>query len=99
VRQRVEVGQASTLLGLAQALQRLEDGDHVRRLAGADQPAHSRVDVAVLVAVEVPFAQKVRTFVPGQVVQQQASEHALLGLGGMRRHPQPGNLLIACAAT
>ena len=95
LRQRVQVGQAAAVLGLAEALQLLEDGDHVGRLAGVDQRADGGVDQPVLVAVEVAVGQQVAGAVPGAVVEQQAAEHALFGLDRVRRHAQPGDLVVA----
>ncbi len=88
LRQRVQVGQATYFLGLAQALQLLVHGDHVGGLAGVDQLGNGRKNQLVLVAVKVVLDQQIAYAVPGVVVQQQATEHARLGLDGMRRHAQ-----------
>jgi hypothetical protein len=94
LRQGVEVGQPAAFLGLAQALQLLEHGDHVGRLGGIHQRRHRREDHAVLEAVEVRFGQQVADPVPCAVVEQEAAEHALLGLDRVRRHAQPGDLVV-----
>ncbi len=94
LRQIVEIGQPAHLLGLAQALQLAEDRDHVRRLAGIHQLADGRIDELVLVPVEIPVHQQVTHPVPGHVVEQQAAQHAGLGLQRMRWHAQPGHLLV-----
>ena len=57
--------------------------------------ADRRVDQLVLVAVEVAVGQQVADAVPGAVVEQQAAEHALLGLDGMRRDAQLRDLAVA----
>ena len=95
LRQRVEVGQAARILGLAGHLQVLVDGDDVGRLAGADQRADGAEDDLVLEAVEVGLGDDVGGAIPGAVVQQQAAEHALLGLDGLRRHAQLGDFVVA----
>jgi hypothetical protein len=76
-------------------LQLLEHRDHVGRLGGVDERADGGVDQLVLVAVEVAVGQQVGGPVPGQVVQQQAAQHALLGLDRVRRHAQAGHLVVA----
>jgi len=72
----------------------LVHGDHVGRLAGIDQRTDGREDQLVLMAVEVALAQQVPHAIPGIVVQQQAAEHARLGLHRMRRHAQLRHLAI-----
>ena len=94
LRQRVQVDQAAAVLGLAEALQLLEDRDHVGRLGGIDQAADRRVDQPVLEAVEVAVDEQVAGAVPGAVVEQQAAEHALLGLDRMRRDAQLRDLVV-----
>ena len=56
--------------------------------------ADGGVDQLVLVAVEVAIDQQVAHAIPGHVVQQQAAEHAGLGLYRMRRHAQLGHLAV-----
>ena len=97
LRQRVQVGDAAALLRLAVALQLLVDGDHVGRLARADQLADRPIDRPVLVAVEVTGSKQIGGAVPGQVIEQQAAQHALLGLGRVRRHAQARNFVVARA--
>jgi hypothetical protein len=63
-------------------------------LDGVDQRADGREDQPVLVAVEVAVGQQVGRPVPGQVVEQQAAQHALLGLDRVRRHAQAGHLVV-----
>ena len=48
----------------------------------------------MLVAIEVVFAEQVADPVPGAVVEQQAAEHALLGLGRVRRNAQAGDFVV-----
>ena len=79
LRQRIEVHDATAVLGLAQALQLLEDGDDVSRFRRVDQRADGGIDEAMLVAVKVAVAEQVAGAVPCAVVEQQAAEHALLG--------------------
>ena len=55
----------------------------------------ARVDQPVLVAVEVGVGEQVADAVPGAVVEQQAAEHALLGLDRMRRDAQLRDLVVA----
>jgi hypothetical protein len=95
LRQRIQVGQAAAVLRLAQALQLLEDGDHIGRLALRHQRADGGVDQPVFVAIEVAVGEQVAGAVPGQVVEQQAAEHALLGFHRMGRHAQARDLLVA----
>jgi hypothetical protein len=92
--QRVEVHQATCVLGLALALQVLKNGDDVGRLAGVDQGADGRVNELVLMAVKVAVHQQITHPVPGAVVQQQAPQHAGLALNGMRGNAQLRNLLV-----
>ena len=97
LRQRVQVGQAAHVLRLAQALKLLEDGDDVRWFALAHQHTDGGVDQAVFVAVEIAVGQQVTSTVPSQVVQQQATQHALFCFYRMRRHTQAGHLVVAGA--
>ena len=94
LRQRVQVGEAAALFGLAQALQLLEDGDHVGRLGRVDQYRHGREYQSVLEAIEVRLGQQVADPIPRAVVEQQAAEHALLGLDRVRRHAQSRDLVV-----
>ena len=94
LRQRVQVGQTAHLIGLAQALQMLEDSDDVGRTAAIDQGAHGRIHQSVLVAVKVAVVQQVTHPVPGTVVQQQAAQHAGLGFEGVRRDAQLGHFAV-----
>ncbi|OIQ63764.1 hypothetical protein GALL_546940 [mine drainage metagenome] len=93
LRQRVQVGQPAGVFGLALVLQMFEHGDHVRRLAGVDQRGDRRIDQFVFIAVEVAVDQQIAGAVPGAVVEQQASQHALLAFDGVRRHPQAGDVV------
>ena len=95
LRERVEVDQAAAVVGLAEPLQLLEDRDHVGRLGRVDQRRDRGVDQAVLVAIEVVFAEQVADPVPGAVVEQQAAEDALLGLGRVRRNAQARDVVVA----
>ena len=95
LRQRVEVHQPAAVLGLAEVLQVLEDGDDVGRPAGVDQAADGGIDQAVLEAVEVAVGEQVAGAVPGAVVEHQPADDALLGLDRLRRHAQPRHLVVA----
>jgi hypothetical protein len=75
-------------------LQLLEHGDDIGRPAVLHQGRHGAVDQAVFVAVEVAVRQQLGRTVPGQVVQQQATQHALLGLHAVRRHTQARHLVV-----
>ena len=86
LRQRVQIGQATDFLGLAGHLQHLVDRNHVRRLGGGDQARNALEDQTVVEAIEIRFRQEIGNAVPGGVVQQQATEHRLLGLDRMRRN-------------
>ena len=94
LRQRIEVHQAADVFGLAEPLQLLEDGDDVGRLGRVDQRRDRGVDQPVLVAIEVALAEQVADPVPGAVVEQQAADDALLGLDRVRRHAQPGDVVV-----
>ncbi|MNS60687.1 hypothetical protein D3C72_936950 [compost metagenome] len=84
LRQGVQVGQPTHLLGLAGNLEHFIHGDHVRRLGGGDQARNALEDEAVIEAVEVRFGEEVGNTVPGGIIQQQTAEYRLLGLDGVR---------------
>jgi len=94
LREAVEVAQAADFLGLAQALQVFINGDDVGRLACVDQARDASVDQPVLVAVKVAVEQQIAHAIPGMVVEQQAAEHARLGLDRVRRHTQLRSLRV-----
>ena len=94
LRERVEVDQAAAVVGLAEPLQLLEDGDDVGRLGRVDERGDRAVDQAVLVAIEVVVAEQVADPVPRAVVEQQPAEDALLGLGRVRRNAQASDVVV-----
>jgi hypothetical protein len=95
LRQRVEVDEAAAVVGLAEPLQLLEDGDDVGGLAGVDERRDDAVDQPVLEAIEVVLDEQVADAVPRAVVEQEAAEDALLGLCRMRRHAQARDVVVA----
>ena len=94
LRECVQVDETATVLGLAEALQLLEYGDHVGRLGRVDQRADRCVDQPMLVAVEVAVGQQVAGAVPRAVVEQQTAEHALLGFDRVRRNAQSSDFVV-----
>ncbi len=56
--------------------------------------ADDAVDQTVLVAVEVVVGEHVADTVPRAVVEQQAAEHALLGLDRVRRDAQARDFVV-----
>jgi len=94
LRQRVQVGQTTGLIGLAQVLQVFKHRDHVGRLAGVDQRGDGGIGQTVFVAVKVGIVDQVGHAVPGMVVKQQATQHTGFGLDGMRGNTQLGNLPV-----
>src|SRR5690606_28831821 len=93
--QGVQVGQAAHLFRLAAGGQGFVYRDDVGGARQIDEPRNMLPDQAVVVAIEVVFHQHVADAVKGGIVQQQATEHGLLGFNGMGGNPQVIELRVA----
>ncbi len=84
-RQSAEVGQAAGVLEPAVALELFGDGDDVAGTTAADQRGQSLEDQAVIGAIEIRRRNDVGNLVPGAAIDQQRTEHRLLGFDRVRR--------------
>ena len=85
VRQARQVGAAADRLELVLALERLGDGDDVDRLAALEQLQRGRVDPPVRLPVEVGRPEELGDLDDGVAVDEDGTEHRLLGLETLRR--------------
>ena len=93
-RQFGQVGEAARIFQLAAGVECLGDGDRVNRLIGLRQPRHVAVDQSMVRTIEIAERHLLRHSVPAIVCQQQAAQHRLLRLDGMRQHLDARNLGI-----
>ena len=85
VREAREVGATADRLELVLALERLGDRDDVDRLAPLEQLERGGIDPAVRLAIEVGRAQELGDLDDRVAVDQDGTEHGLLGLETLRR--------------
>ena len=85
VREAREVGPTADRLELVLALERLGDRDDVDRLAPLEQLERGGIDPAVRLAIEVGRAKELGDLDDRIAVDQDGTEHGLLGLETLRR--------------
>ena len=85
VREAREVGPTADRLELVLALERLRDRDDVDRLAPLEQLERGGIDPAVRLAIEVGRAKELGDLDDRIAVDQDGTEHGLLGLETLRR--------------
>jgi hypothetical protein len=84
------------MLRLPVLLQRLINGNHVRRLAEFDEACNLTEDAAVIVSIKISLIDDVADTLPYGVVDQQTAQQRLLRLDGMRGQTQGGHHGIFC---
>jgi hypothetical protein len=78
--QVAEVGQAAGVVEFAGRVEALGKGHRVARFGALDQRLDGAEDQPVIAAVEVLLAERAGEAIPAGVVEQQPTEHGLLGL-------------------
>ncbi len=92
--QRIQIRQTANVICLAGAAERFEDGDHVRWPGIVDQLDNVLKNDAMIVAIEIVFADKVGNAIPSCVIKKQTTQYGLFGLDRMRRHTEGFELRV-----
>jgi len=91
-RKFAEIGEATGLIALPGRIESFGNGNDIRRFGVFQQLADLPENPPVLVAIEIAVRDQIADPVPGLIVEQQAAEHRLLGLDGVRWHTK----LVEC---